>query len=125
MRQFTMTVMALAAFGAMVATAQAENQTSSPPNVSHPVKKRAVSQTARTSQVKRPASKATSNSFDVCAKKALDLGFVAGQAGRRQYLCECMGGSSTETGGLHHRNAQTVARVLSCSLRGPCGLNCT
>jgi multidrug efflux pump subunit AcrA (membrane-fusion protein) len=37
MRQFMMTVMALAAFGAMAATAQAENQTPSPPTVSRPV----------------------------------------------------------------------------------------
>jgi hypothetical protein len=47
MRQFMTTVMALAAFGAIVATAQAENQTPSPPTVSSPVKKRTVSQTAR------------------------------------------------------------------------------
>jgi hypothetical protein len=50
MRQFMMTVMALAAFGAMVATAQAENQTPSPPTASHPAKKRTVSQTAHPSQ---------------------------------------------------------------------------
>jgi hypothetical protein len=50
MRQLMMTVMALAAFGAMVATAQAEDQTRSPPSVSHPVKKRGVSQRARPSQ---------------------------------------------------------------------------
>jgi hypothetical protein len=49
MRQFTMTVVALVVFGAMVATAQAENQTPSPPTVSHPVKKRAVSQRRRES----------------------------------------------------------------------------
>jgi hypothetical protein len=90
MRQFTMTMMALAAFGAMVAIAQAENQTPGPPTVSHPVKKRAVSQTARPSQVGRAASKVTVNSYDVCAKKALDLGFVPGQAGRFEYVCQCM-----------------------------------
>jgi hypothetical protein len=78
MRQFMMTVMALVAFGATVATAEAENQTP---------------QTARPSQVKRAASKATSNSYDVCAKKALDLGFIAGQAGRRDFIYQCMGGS--------------------------------
>jgi hypothetical protein len=38
MRQFMMTATALAAFGAMVATAQAEKHTRSP---SHPVKQRA------------------------------------------------------------------------------------
>jgi hypothetical protein len=38
MRQFTMTVMTLAALGPLVATAQAETQTSSPATVSGPVK---------------------------------------------------------------------------------------
>jgi hypothetical protein len=47
MRQFMMTATALAAFGAMVATAQAEKQTRSP---SHPVKQRGVSHTARPTQ---------------------------------------------------------------------------
>jgi hypothetical protein len=84
MRQFVMTVMALVVFGAMAGAAQAENQTPSPPTASHPAKNWTVSQTARPSQVKR-------NSYDVCVKKALDLGFVAGQAGRKQYLCQCMG----------------------------------
>jgi hypothetical protein len=70
MRQSMMTVMALVVFGAMVATAQAENQTPG---------------------VKRAASKVTVNSYDVCAKKALDLGFVPGQAGRAAYLDQCMG----------------------------------
>jgi hypothetical protein len=37
MGQFMMTVMAFAVFGAVVATAQAENQTPSPPTVSRPV----------------------------------------------------------------------------------------
>jgi hypothetical protein len=50
MRQSMMTVMALVAFGAMVATAQAEKQTASPPTASHPVKKQTVSQTARPSR---------------------------------------------------------------------------
>jgi hypothetical protein len=94
MRQFMMTVTALAVFGAMVATAQAENQTPSPPTASHPAKKRTVSQTARPSQVKR--------SYDVCAKKALDLGFVAGQAGRYSYLCQCMGIRATDQCALPH-----------------------
>jgi hypothetical protein len=99
MRQFMMTVMALAAFGAMVVTAQAENQTPSPPTVSGPVKKRTVSHTASPLQVKRAGAKATSNSFDVCAKKALDLGFVAGQAGRIDYISQCMG-----RGVIHSQN---------------------
>jgi hypothetical protein len=85
MRQFMMTVMALAAFGAMVATAQAENQTPNPPTASHPAKKRTASQTARPSQAKR-------NSRDVCVKKADDLGLIAGQAGRFDYIYQCMGG---------------------------------
>jgi hypothetical protein len=102
MRQFMMTVMALVAFGAMVAIAQAENQTPSPPTVSHPVKKRAVSQTALPSQAKRAAPKVTSNSYDVCAKKALDLGFVVGQAGRYSYLCQCMGIRATDQCPLPH-----------------------
>ena len=50
MRQFMMTLMALAALGAMVVTAQAENQKRSPPTPSHPVKNRTVSQTTRSSQ---------------------------------------------------------------------------
>jgi hypothetical protein len=50
MRQFMMTVMALAVFGATVVTAQAENQTPNPPTASYPVKKRTVLQTARPSQ---------------------------------------------------------------------------
>jgi hypothetical protein len=37
MRQFTVTVTALAVLGAMVVTAQAENQTSNPRTVSGPV----------------------------------------------------------------------------------------
>jgi hypothetical protein len=64
------------------------------PTVSGQVKKRTVPQTPRPSQVKR-------DSYDVCAKKALDLGFVAGQAGRYQYVCQCMGGSSTDCDRLH------------------------
>jgi hypothetical protein len=48
MRQLMMTMTALAAFGAMVVTAQAENQTPGP--VSGPVKKRTVSPTARPTQ---------------------------------------------------------------------------
>jgi hypothetical protein len=77
MRHFMMTVMSLAAFAAAVVTAQAEKQT------------------ARPSQTKRAASKAAFNSYDVCAKKALDLGFVAGQAGRIAYMCQCMGRSAS------------------------------
>jgi predicted outer membrane protein len=49
MRHFMMTVIALAAFAATVATAQAGNQTPSSPTVSHPATKRTVSQTARPS----------------------------------------------------------------------------
>jgi hypothetical protein len=55
MRQFIMTVMALAALGAMEATAQAENQTPSPPTVSHAVKKRAVPQNGRDAAKPSPA----------------------------------------------------------------------
>jgi len=47
MRQFMMTVMALTAFGAMLVTAQAENQTPSSPTVSGPAKKRTVPQSVR------------------------------------------------------------------------------
>jgi hypothetical protein len=101
MRQFMMTMMALAAFGAIVVTAQAENQTPSSPIVSGPVKKRIVSQTTRPSEVKRAASKAASNSYDVCAEKALDLGFVVNQAGRYQYVCQCMGRSPSSCARVH------------------------
>jgi hypothetical protein len=51
-----------------------------------------ASQAARPSQVKRAGAKATPNSYDECAKKALDLGFVPGQAGRIEYICECTAG---------------------------------
>jgi hypothetical protein len=85
MRHFMMTMIALTAFGAMVATGQAEDQTRSPPAASHPVKKRTVSQTARPSQVKHGAS------YDVCAKKAQDIGLIVGQAGRICYIRNCMG----------------------------------
>jgi hypothetical protein len=50
MRQFMMMVTSLAAFGAMVATAQAESQNPNPRTVSGPVKKRTVPQTVRPSQ---------------------------------------------------------------------------
>jgi Protein of unknown function (DUF3551) len=55
-------------------------------------KKGTVSQTARPSQA---------GTFDVCAKKALDLGFVAGQAGRYQYVCQCMGVNPSRCGMRH------------------------
>jgi hypothetical protein len=71
MRQFMMTVTALAVFGAVVVTAQAENQTAS-----GPVKKRTVLHKA---------------SFAECEKKAFDLGLVPGQSGRICYVRNCMG----------------------------------
>jgi hypothetical protein len=74
MRQFMMTVMALAVFGVMMMTAQAE--TPSPPTASGPVKKRTVLHKA---------------SFAECEKKALDLGLVPGQAGRVCSIRTCMG----------------------------------
>jgi hypothetical protein len=76
MRQFMMTLTALAVFGATVVTAQAENQSPSPPTASGPVKKRTVSH---------------EGSFAECEKKALDLGLVRGQAGHASYLRQCMG----------------------------------
>jgi hypothetical protein len=33
----------------------------------------------------------TVNSYDVCAKNALDLGFIPGQKDYDPYICECMG----------------------------------
>jgi hypothetical protein len=48
-------------------------------------KKRTVSQTPRPSQA---------GTFDVCAKKALDLGLCPGQADRISYICQCRGGSA-------------------------------
>jgi hypothetical protein len=89
MRRFMMTVMALVAFGAMVATAQAENHTSSSPTASHPVKKRTVSQIAR--PPKRAVSEATFGSYDVCVNKALDIGLIRGEGGFVGYVCQCMG----------------------------------
>jgi hypothetical protein len=70
----------------------------SPPTASHPVKKWTVSQTARPSQVKGGASKAT---FDECAKRALDLSLSPGQADRREYIRGCMGGSPSACEMLH------------------------
>jgi hypothetical protein len=75
MRQFMMTVTALAMFGAIVATVQAE--TPSSPTASGPVKKQTVLHKA---------------SFAECEKKALDLGLVPGQAGRICWVRQCMGG---------------------------------
>jgi hypothetical protein len=36
-------------------------------------------------------SEATLQSFEACAKKAADMGLVPGQAGRIEYMRECMG----------------------------------
>jgi hypothetical protein len=79
MRQFMMTVTALAVFGAMVVTAQAENQPPNPASVSGLVKKRTVSH------------ERSFGSFAECEKKALDLGLVPGQSGRMAYVARCMG----------------------------------
>jgi hypothetical protein len=76
MRQFMMTVTALAVFGATVVAAQAENQTPGAPTASGSAKKRIVSH---------------EGSFAECEKKALDLGLVGGQAGHASYLRQCMG----------------------------------
>jgi hypothetical protein len=85
MHQVMMTVTALVAFGAMVvATAQAENQTPSPPTASGPVKQQTASQTAHPSQAKRA-------SYNECEKKARDAGLVHGQAGAGCYIWQCMG----------------------------------
>jgi hypothetical protein len=41
---------------------------------------------------KRPTvSEATLASFEGCAKKAADMGLVPGQAGRIEYMRECLG----------------------------------
>jgi hypothetical protein len=40
---------------------------------------------------KRTVSEATLSSFEVCAKKAHDMGLVPGQAGRIEYMRECLG----------------------------------
>jgi hypothetical protein len=72
MRQVMMTVTALVAFGAMVATAPAENQPPSSPTVSHPVKKRAVSQTARPSQTIGAARSTCSGLKSACLASSLE-----------------------------------------------------
>ncbi len=59
MRQFMMTVTALAMFGATALTAQAENQNPSPPTFSGPVKKQTVSQTPRPSRAASAAATCT------------------------------------------------------------------
>jgi hypothetical protein len=74
MCQFMATVKALAMFGTMVVTAQAE--TPSPSTASGPVNKQTVMHKA---------------SFAECEKKALDLGLVSGQPGRICYVRSCMG----------------------------------
>jgi hypothetical protein len=40
---------------------------------------------------KRAISEATFASFQACAKKAADMGLVAGQAGHNEFIRECMG----------------------------------
>jgi hypothetical protein len=72
MRQLMMTVTALAVLGAMVATAQAENQTANPQTVSGPVKKRAASQTARPSRAASAAHSTCTGMKSVCLSGSLD-----------------------------------------------------
>jgi hypothetical protein len=96
MRQFMTTVMALAAFGAMVVTPQAENQT---PQTAHP------------SQAKRAASKATVNSYDVCVKKAHDISLVPGHVGDARYIAQCMGQFQ---GWPDPRSATCTGMTLAC-----------
>ena len=43
-------------------------------------------------QKKPTISEATLRSFEACAKRAADMGLVPGQAGRIEYMRECMGG---------------------------------
>jgi hypothetical protein len=45
-----------------------------------------------TAAKKRTVSEAVLQSFEACAKKAADMGLVPGQAGRIEYMRECMGG---------------------------------
>jgi hypothetical protein len=40
---------------------------------------------------KRTVSQSTIDSFDACAKKAVDQGLVVGQAGFKESVAECMG----------------------------------
>ena len=40
---------------------------------------------------KRTVSEATLQSFDACAKKAVDQGLVVGQAGFKEAVAQCMG----------------------------------
>jgi hypothetical protein len=73
MRQFMMAVMALGAFGAVMATARAEKLTAHP------------------SQVNPAASKAKFNLHEVCANKALEISLISGQPGHARYVAQCMG----------------------------------
>jgi hypothetical protein len=43
-------------------------------------------------QKKPTVSEATLRSFEACAKRAADMGLVPGQAGRIEFMKECMGG---------------------------------
>jgi hypothetical protein len=45
-----------------------------------------------TAAKKRTVSDATLRSFEACAKRAADMGLVPGQAGRIEFMRECMGG---------------------------------
>jgi hypothetical protein len=103
-RQIMMMVMALAAFGAMVATAQAENQTPGPPTASHPAN---VSQTARPS-----VSVAHSSGLKLACLSDADSGclFIGGFMVARKLYCKkvcnfswerCMKTGFCETALLH------------------------
>jgi hypothetical protein len=121
MRHFMMTVMALAAFGATVVTAQAENQTPNPPTASHPVKKRTVSHTARPTQTVSAANSTCTGMKAVClsppdllARYQYSLGVSGGALeGARPYnekVCnffweQCMKTGFWE-GALVHRPAE-------------------
>jgi hypothetical protein len=85
MHQVMMTVMTLTAFAATVATAQAENQTSNPPTVSHPVKKRTISQTAHPSQAGSAAHSTCTGMKPQCF---LDCNFAGRDSGQMRQACE-------------------------------------
>ena len=51
----------------------------------------AVAFPAAAAKKRTTVSEATLASFEACAKRAADMGLVPGQAGRIEYMRECMG----------------------------------
>ena len=111
MRQSLMTVTALAAFAAMVATAQAENQTPNPSTVSGPVKKRTVPQNQLASPTTEPSP--------------ADRGWDFAHPGRVERFSQPSGGTCTGlksgciNGRMNFYNGRTVYFETTRERSGP------